>query len=429
MRSDILNPKSALIVENKIDIHNIQDIWNAAIAHQQKDDYDTVAMADIYYRMDPSLRMSDIATVFSAVYADDYWVGTQMDSSLLANCMVESVGYDPGLAKTYASSAMKQWRGIFIRRLQGDNGEIPDTDNCNCIDIVCNGKTPLNSTMLITDWNNKFWNKSQTDKNYVYVRCQNLQFLGDITPKVKVFNVDPGLNQRPSDWIQLTTVSTGNFEGVVNLISGEPGPMGVNIRGVSEAFMFDPKTATHSCLAAAISTDFFTKSDPLTITSNWDSVTWRTNNGASGWLNVDPQKSVESTLKFNNLDGRPEKFAFEAHCNKVPEGTVIAIRCKDPQLHNIDSGNVKISRKYQKVATEGIIPANYKGDLEVVIKTPNGKLLPAGASVEVSMIWILDHSHDQYLDAADTFDANKEARALSNIRVHMGSFTFIGTSN
>jgi hypothetical protein len=420
------SPESVLIVESKIDIHNIQDMWNAAIIHQKNGDYDTTAMQDIYKRMDPSLTMKDIASVFSGVYADNYWTGTKMDSSLLAACMVQSVGYDPSLAQQYASSAMLQWRGILIRRLQSDQGKIPEDDNCNCLDIVCNEKTPLDSEQLITNWNSKFWNRSQSDKNYVYVRCQNTLFLGAITPKVKVFNADPGFNQRPSDWVQLETVSTGDFEGVVNLLSGSPGPMGVNVRGASEAFMFDPKTAKHSCLVAAITTDFFTKSDPLTISGNWDSATWRRNNGASGWLNVDPI-AVESTLKFNNLDGRPEKFAFEAHCNKVPEGTVISLRCKDSQLSAINSGSVKISRKFQIISTEGIIPGNYKGDLEVLIKIPDGKPIPKEASVQVNMVWILDHSHDLYLGAADMLDLNDDARALRNVKVPMGSFTYMGS--
>jgi hypothetical protein len=420
--------ESMLILENKIDIHNIQDMWNAAIAHQKNGDYDTTAMADIYRRMDPNLTMKDIANVFSAVYADNYWNGIKMDSSLLAACMVKSVGYDPALAQQYASSAMLQWRGILIRRLQSDQGKIPEDDNCNCLDIVCNENTPLDAEQLITNWNNKFWNRSQTDKNYVYVRCQNLQFLGTITPKVKVFNADPGFNQRPSDWVQLETVNTGDIEGVVNLISGSQGPMDVNVRGVSEAFMFDPKTAKHSCLVAAITTDFFTKSDPLTISGNWDAATWRRNNGASGWLNVDPI-AVESTLKFNNLDGRPEKFAFEAHCSKVPEGTMVAIRSKDSQLSDIDSGAVRVSRKFQIISTEGVVPANYKGDLEVLIKTPDNMPIPKESSVEVKMIWILDHSHDRYLDAADMLDFNEGARALRSVRVPMGSFTFMGSLN
>lgn len=78
---------------------------------------------------------------------------------------------------------------------------------------------------------------------------------------------------------------------------------------------------------------------------------------------------------------------------------------------------------------EATVPANYQGDLKVLINTPNGKLLPEGASVEVCMTWLLDHSHKRYLDAADMLRANADSRAKKEIRVPMGSFTFIGTSN
>jgi hypothetical protein len=87
-----------------------------------------------------------------------------------------------------------------------------------------------------------------------------------------------------------------------------------------------------------------------------------------------------------------------------------------------------ISSKSQNVETETVVPANYKGDLEVVINTPDGKLLPEGASVEVKMSWLLDPDHDQYLDAANLLGANKNARASGNMKVPMGSFTFLGTS-
>ena len=228
----------------------------------------------------------------------------------------------------------------------------------------------------------------------------------------------------------MLTDANGARQGDIMLLGGEPGPIAEGVRGVSEAFVFTPKTTNHLCLIAAITSDFFTKNDPLkSINSNWDTATWITHNGAAGWHNVDPQKSVESTLKFYNQDSRPETFAFEAHCNKVPEGTVVALKCNDSKLRCTQSDGIKISRKYQTVSTIATVPANYQGDLKVLIKTPDGKLLPEGASVEVCMTWLLDHSHDRYLDAADMLSANVNSRALREVRVPMGSFTFIGTSN
>jgi hypothetical protein len=417
-------------------IKTINQMWDAAIQYYNDPDNplnDSEAMYAIHDRMDARLTYQDIANVMIGVYADTYWNGTFMDPAMLAKNMVQGLAIDLNLANQYASGAMSLWSGILVRKNFSDSGTIPITGSYTLsIDVVCNQNTHVPSTdALINNWNNEYWKIPQVDKNYIYVRCQNLNFRGDITnPQIQLFYTEAGFNAPPSSWIQMLTDAKGVKLGNILLLGGKTGPMAEGVRGVSEAFVFTPKTTNHLCLIAAITSDFFTKNDPLkSINSNWDTATWITHNGAAGWHNVDPQKSVESTLKFYNQDSRPEKFAFEAHCNKVPEGTVVALKCNDSKLQCTQSDGIKISRKYQTVSTEAMVPANYQGDLKVLINTPDGKLLPEGASVEVCMTWLLDHSHNRYLDAADMLRANVHSRALREIRVPMGSFTFIGTSN
>lgn len=393
--------KSELIVkpllEDNEPINNIKDMWNAAIKHYKDGDFDTDAIYDIHDRMDARLTFQNIADVIGAVYVDTYWNGIFLDSTIFAKNLRQSLRLDYDLALQYANNSFSQWKGILVRKNFSDSGVIPASDDYTAsVDVVCNQNTPVPSTdLLINGWNDQFWKTPQIDKNYVYVRCQNLGFKGAISnARIKLFYTDGGFNSKPSTWIQLETAATKSKTGNILLLGGETGDMNEGDRGVSEAFIFTPGSKDHVCIIGVITSEFFTKNDPLVLTSNWDSVSWIKHNGAAGWHNVDPQKSNKSTLKFYNQDGRPEKFAFEAHCKNVPEGTVVALNFRDSKLQNANSGTVKISSKYQKVATETIVPANYTGDLEVLINTPDGKLLPKNASVEVCMLWILDHTHD-----------------------------------
>lgn len=436
----MLSVKNALEIksdlENLVPIKNIQQIWDAAIKHQTDGDFDTVAMTDIYKRMDPRLTFKDLANVISAVYANEYWDSTKMNPDKLAQKMVQSLGITLDRAQVYASNAMSQWRGILTRKNSTDSGVIPVRDYCLCLDIICNNNSELDPSNLIAYWNSEFWQIPQKGKNFIYVRCQNISFKGPILkPQVQVFYTLAGFNAPPNQWQRAYTNNDGSQVGKIVYFDGKTsGPMEEGDRGASEAFMLDynPTSASdprHFCMIATVTSEFFEGNDPFINHDNWNSTTWIMHNGAAAWHNLDAQLSVESTLKFYNQDGRPEKFAFEAHCKNAPEGTVISLEFEDSNLRNLNSGNVKISRKYQVVETEGIVPANYSGDLKVIINTPDGKLLPEGASVEVSMLWLLDHSHDRYLDAADMLQVNEDARASRNIKVPMGSFTFIGPKN
>ncbi|AKB17381.1 MULTISPECIES: hypothetical protein [unclassified Methanosarcina] len=409
-------------------ICTVKQLWDAAIAHHKDGDFDTNAMTDIYQRVDPRLTYQDIANVISAVYADTYWSGVQMDPGVLVKHMVQALGVTRDDAQVYANKAMSQWRGMLTRKYTSDSGVIPVDNCCLGIDLLCNRDGAFDTDELIINWNSTYWNTPQKGKNYFAVRCQNLSFKGLITPKVQMFYTQAGFNTPPTEWHQVYTLKDQKTKGDILIKGKKIGQLDEGDRGASESFILDfvPTTdSNHFCAIAAVSSEFF-DNNPLTKHDNWSTSTWIMYNGAAAWHNLDAQKSVESSLKFYNQDGRPEKFSFEAHCKKVPEGTVIALNFKDSKLHDANSGNVKITRGYQFVSTEATVPANHKGELKVLINTPDGELLPEGASVEVRMLWLLDHTHDRYLDAADMLCAHEDARALRTIKMPMGNFIFTG---
>ncbi|MDJ0765803.1 MAG: hypothetical protein QNJ97_22655 [Myxococcota bacterium] len=412
-------------------INTLEQLWQAAIGYQKEKVFDSTAMYEINQRMSARLGYDDMANVFSGVYADTYWVDTYMDPSILAKHMVQGIGIDLSLATQYANAAMSLWRGMLTRKNFGDQGQIPcNGTTTNCPDIVCNQDTPLPSTdQLIKNWNTEFWKIPQDSKNYVYTRCQNLNFLGDITPTVEMFYSDAGFNSPPESWIQLYTANDpANPQGQINLIGGKPGPMAEGVRGASEAFMFEPKSTRHFCLIATVSSEFFKKNDPLKHHSNWNSATWLTHNGAAAWHNVDPQRNTDMVLKFYNQDATPEHFAFKAYCRNVPDGTVVSLGSKDKNGVSFQSGPVKISRPFQTVGAQAMIPPHFKGDLNVRIEGPKDKLLPPQASVEVQMLWILPSGHKSYHPAANMLKVVSASNVGQNIEVPMGSFTFVGAA-
>jgi len=361
-------------------------MWDATIAYQQAGEFDTTAMYNIYQRMNPKLTFQDIANVFSGVYADTYWNVVQMDYQVLAKSMISALGVSRDLANSYSQKAISQWRGAFCRNNISDVGNIPSPGNfTQSLDIVCNNDTELIPVQLIQNWNNEFYQQPQVGKNYVYTRCQNVGFYGEITPKVRMYFTSGGFNQPPSSWQQLFTATGTKAEGDVILIDGKPGPMDITARGASESFFF-------VCLIGVIGTSFF--SNPLDIAAgNWNSTTWITWNGAACWHNVNPQVNMEENLKFYNQDGTTESFTFHAQCRNVPVGSKISLRNDDPNNPNTEfnSGLIEITNPSQTVQIKANVPAYYEGNLKVHMEGPDGKILSGNSVVELTMLWNLTH--------------------------------------
>ena len=247
-------------------INNIQQMWDATIGYFIQGVPDTNAMYKVYNRMVATLTYQDIANVFSAVYADKYWQVNLMDFNILSKSLQSALAISPpSLADNYAKNALKLWRGMLVRKTTSDIGQIPVTGTVTAsIDIVCNNSTELLPEQLIQNWNSVYWQYPQVGKNYVYTRCQNANFFGDLsnkgasTPKVNMYYTTGGFNQPPSSWLQLTTTDGTNLDGQVILLTGATGPMPIGTRGCSESFFFNPTSTDHVCIIATIATDYFT---------------------------------------------------------------------------------------------------------------------------------------------------------------------------
>lgn len=409
------------------EIRTIQDLWNAAIDYFKAGDYDTDAMYKLYRRMNPKLGFQDIANVCSGVYADTYWNITFMDSSFLSKSLQQALALSAPLADSYAKNAISQWRGILSRKNISDIGRIPTSDDfTQSIDIVCNQNTPIQTDALINNWNSRYWQTPQVGKNYVYIRCANVQFLDPITePVAQMFYSTGGFNQPPTSWIQCLTTDD-NQESPIQLLGGKPGPMPLGTRGVSGAFSLEPATNDHICVIGAISSEFFTKNQPKNIPlGNWNSYTYITHNGAAAWHNFDPQNDIIDRLHFYNQDETPETFAFIATCQNVPVGSKISLSSDDKTLA-FTSGAVEVRQSSQTIRKTVTLPGNYKGELKVRLEDPKGNLLPAAASVEIKMVWILNPGHKTYAAAA-ALPANIHSYiAHADIELPLGTFTLSG---
>lgn len=411
-------------------IRTIQEMWNAAVDYFYSSKSDIDAMKAIYARMitSPYLGVQDLANVLSGVYADTYWQNICLDYTILSSHLQSGLGLSSDVANTYASNSIKQWRGIYSRKNSADTGSIPTIgDYYSSLDVICTGKQSMEPNEIINKWNDPIWVSPVIGKNYVYVRCSNIQFLGNIVnPKVQMFYTYGGFNQPPSVWTQMKTYDSGNDEGVVYLSNGKTGPMQMGAKGVSEAFSFEPTKTDHGCILSGITTEFLLKNNPKNITpGNWNYATYVTRNGSAAWHNFDAQKSTSSKLAFYNQDGASEVFSFIANCRNVPIGSKIGLKSNDPKCL-FDSGLIEIKNSFQQISQQVAIPANYSGELIVTMTDKHGNMLPANAAVEICMKWVLNKGHKTYAKALKHIEAIDEAINSEEITLHMGSFTLTG---
>lgn len=414
-------------------INNIQEMWDATIGYYAQGIPDTSAMYKVYTRMVATLTYQDIANVFSGVYADKYWNINLMDYSILSKSLQSALAITPSsLADTYSKTALSQWRGMLTRKTTSDIGQIPVTGGVTAsVDIVCNNSTELLPEQLIQNWNSVYWQYPQVGKNYVYTRCQNVNFLGDlsdkdatpITPIVHMYYTTGGFNQPPSSWLQLTTTDGTNLDGKVILLTGTTGPMPQGTRGCSESFFFNPTSTDHVCLIATVATDYF--SNPKNADSNWNSSTWITHNGAGAWKNVNPQQGVENKLSFYNQDGSTEKFAFKVQCQNVPKGSKISLRSADESIA-LDSGSLIVNSDSANYEFAVELPAKHKGELIVTMEDSEGNMLPANAAVHIDMYWRLSKGHSQYGASIALYNVHEKSINHEDHDLIVGSYTLTG---
>jgi hypothetical protein len=387
----------------------------------------TATMQALFNAWMPPFNLNLLATIVGALYGDTYWATTKMDRNLLAYNLQAALGMNPSDCQKAANFAFSSWYGLQVRGNFGDNGSIPKSGNVTASpDVVLNGQAPLSTQQLLNLWNVYNWDPAPGIKNYAYGRAQSINIQVPISsPVLRMYYSDQGFNPPPSSWIKLFTF--GGSSETAPLQGMNPGPIPVGGRsangGDENAFGLTVPGSGHYCAISVAGSEFFTN-NPSDTGTNWDSYEWITNNGAAGWHNFDVASGREETLKFYNQDASTEHFVFEAHTSKVPAGTTLSLGFEDKKLaHSSPTQSAKISSAYQIVTTEAQVPANYTGKLVVGIE---GKALPAGASVDCRLLWVLPASHRNYQQAVAHLGATSAMQRNEAVRVQLGNFTFIG---
>lgn len=418
--------KSGNVSFQEAPIRTIKELWDATIKYHSDGIFDTAAMNEVDGRLDPKISYQDLTNVFSAVYANTYWNGLKLDVSILSKSLQSALALNPEQANIYATTALKQWRGMFSRNNMTDTGTIPKLGGITqSPDIVCNNDTEIPLDNLIKNWNSPYWSTPKVGKNYVYVRSQSLSFRGLQQPNVRMFYSTAGFNQPPTSWIQLLTVDGGAKEGRLKPQDGDLGsPFKESTRGCSEAFFFEPKSADHVCIIGVIGAEFF--ENRLAVDDgNWNSNVWIRNNGAAVWHNVDPQTSSVERLKFYNQDSSEELFSFVLKCRNVPKGYTVELKHEGKDLI-FGTRPIQIVDGNEIIGTRVTLPGNYSGDLEILIAGENGELLPENASVTCEMIWKVNDQHKNYLDAVYMHGTIAHLAENRHVSVSLGEFTFHG---
>jgi len=408
--------------------------WDVCITDYRAGTSAVMAIQDVFAALPPPAAIGTVSNIVGSVYGgnptynqDGFWDNTCMSWQKLSSAL-QGAGYGPSDSDRAAQQTFANWRGLFVRKDLNDLGQIPyqGPTPCNSPDIVCNQSGPLTHSTLLNRWNDYFWNYGTVGKNYIYARGSSINIpvaLGlpnSDLPQVQMYFTDAGFNIPPTSWHRCTTVS-GKYSMPIETSPIQPGDRWTG--PTSDPFLFEPPTAEHYCLLSVVQSEFFANNvDQLDPGSNWNSWTWLINNGAAGWHNINVQTAPAARLKFYNLDGRAERFVFEASCENVPAGTTVSLH-----LPGIRAASGQIRHKHQSLRTLAVIPAQTADELEVRIETPDGKLLPAGASVDVRMYWELEYGHEHYLDGAHHLGMLADVLAERSIRLPMGNHVFIGS--
>ncbi|MGA3370396.1 MAG: hypothetical protein ABSC48_01410 [Terracidiphilus sp.] len=404
-----------------------QKYWDLGLKCHQEQYSATATMQALYNAWMPPFSLNLLAAIVGALYGDTYWARTKMDRNLLAYNLQAALGMNPSDCQKAANYAFSTWYGLQVRDYLGENSNIPKSGNItNSPDVILNGQTPLSTQQLINLWNVYNWDPAPGLINYAYGRAQSINIQVPIaSPVLRMYYSDQGFNPPPSSWVKLYTF--GNNSETAPLLGMTPGPIQVGGRAANggaenEAFQLKVPGSGHYCAISVAGTEFFTN-NPSDSGTNWDSYEWLTNNGAAGWHNVNVASGKVETLRFYNQDATAEHFVFEAHATKVPVGTTVSLAFEDRQLANASpTQSAKISNSYQVVTTEAQVPANSSGNLVVGID----KSLPAGASIDCRLLWVLPAGHKNYAQAVTNLGATSSLQKNESVRVQLGNFTFIG---
>jgi hypothetical protein len=404
--------------------------WQIGLkAHQSEPDQPTTAMKSIWAAMFPA-DLTQVAKIVGALYGDHYFEDNQMSVTKLANELSAALGKNPADCLNAATIAFRQWYGLSVRANFQDGAVIPRQGNAlSSPDVVINGTVATTPKRLIEMWNQMVWGPVSGGKNLLYGRAASVNLPVPITqPVMKMFVVEAAINPpNPQSWQQVYTqkdsARTAALENIQGVKTLQPGDRAANADG----FMWDVPGAGHYCVISVAGSEFFSNDPSHMPPDNWNSGMWITNNGAAGWHNLGAPLGNSIRLKVHNLDATTERFAIEAHCSELPEGTTVSLETADEGLATpLRSGAVRISAKDQVVGGDTELPGHYTGDVIVRFETPDGAPLPPRAVIDVRGYWHVAPGHTYYEDAVNRV-GDTHAIALSRpVRLYAGSFTLVG---
>lgn len=393
--------------------------WKQAVQCLNTNQSDVQAIPQVYNLLPAPRTLDSVAAIIGAVYANNYWANVKMDPALLAKSLSQTSLWSYSACLTAATRAFQTWRGLWVRANFSPSGPIPKADPAmGSPDVPSAGPQPLTRDALILNWSQVWSVPAVVGMNFANARAQSVNLPVPITrARVRMFwaATSAGVPD-PKDWIEMEPSTPGG-----DVLQGfQPGPVEATRKCASESFVFSPPQAGHYCMAALASTEFFKNPLP-TGGGNWSITTWLKNNGAAGWRNLDVTGQVRgSRLKFYNHDDQAERFEFEVHSHGLAAGTVVTVTSDEPGV----SASATMDGSAHVLRSGAVtVPANFTGELSVSAQTPDGGPLPAGATLEVRTVWLLDAGHRHHGDAVE---AQGAAAANEPARVEVGSYTYMG---
>jgi hypothetical protein len=404
---------------------------------------------------DPQMTLAYFTTVTAALWFEPIMAGAgegATGAAYLANIMFNNT-IDPNTGsspfsqadcQTTANAVWSQWQQLLLRKSGSDSGAwpYPGGDVTNSPDIWLNGANPLSDpSQLIVDSTTPggLWGADHptpvNGPNNIYVRGQNLfpgslggQF-GEDAVQVRLYFAKASVNFAPSTWAPISTQG-GQDHGIILPVSGLPPPAGGTTPApsrffTSEAFVGNFPDIDHTCMVAMASTKYHPNPKPGD--SNFDITQFLVNQPSAAWQNFGHVQAVNK-LEINNLDDRAESFTFEARCFDVPAGTQVRLVHADAKkTFALDTGSVHVGAGQNVVSATVFLPAKYRGDLEVHVKTADGKPLPASARIDVRGYWNLSPGHAHHADGAALLArAGIAAEADGSARLFQGNFVLHG---
>jgi hypothetical protein len=230
--------------------------------------------------------------------------------------------------------------------------------------------------------------------NYFYVRCKNYSGSASIA-SIQLFWSKTSLIMFPSTWKEQ---SLNINQKIKTNIASIPS-MADKAIGVSPLpFVWTPPEDLHYgyCMIATVGTGGTPKTIPSA--STWNSfVSWVRTNKDVAWHNLtvvdnSGNPDYDKLLMVHNDTSSAAPFFVTTTLTNFPVGTTIKQKCSPL---SIDSTFVTTSAKDWIESGNPIMPAGFKGSLQVMITLPNGTSWPSDGKVLINAYVGTDSQNDE----------------------------------